>query len=145
MWLSKDWKDYAVLAAGDGQKLERWGSVVLLRPDPQAIWPMDAGVLDKTPLHARYVRSSEGGGEWEFYKKVPNSWNIRYKNLTFSVHPTGFKHTGLFPEQAANWDFLQQRIREARGEMNVLNLFAYTGAATLAEIGRDMVRVPAYF
>lgn len=145
MWINNDWKDYAVLAAGDGMKLERWKDVVLLRPDPQAIWPMDERMLKNTDVHAAYRRSSTGGGEWQFYKKLPPAWSMRYKNLAFTVRPTGFKHTGLFPEQAANWDFAADRIAAAKHPVTVLNLFAYTGAATLAcaAAGAKVVHVDA--
>ena len=101
MFLAKDWKDFAILDAGNGNKLERWGDVTLLRPDPQAVWPMEPHTAD-----AVYLRASTGGGHWEYARELPESWKIRYKGLTFVVRPTGFKHTGLFPEQAVNWDFM---------------------------------------
>ncbi|HWR23246.1 MAG TPA: class I SAM-dependent methyltransferase [Feifaniaceae bacterium] len=127
MYVADGWKDYALLDAGGGEKLERWGDVTLLRPDPQAVWPM--GEI-KTP-HARYIRSSSGGGHWEYGRQFPESWNIRYKDLTFLVRPTGFKHTGLFPEQAVNWDWMRSLLK-TRPDAKVLNLFAYTGGATCA-------------
>ena len=127
MYVADGWKDYALLDAGNGEKLERWGDVVLLRPDPQAVWPM--GEI-RTP-HAHYIRSSTGGGHWEYERQLPESWNIRYRDLTFVVRPTGFKHTGLFPEQAVNWDWMRSKLRN-RPNAKVLNLFAYTGGATCA-------------
>ena len=131
MWAANGWKDYALLDCGGGEKLERWGDKLLVRPDPQAIW--------RTPrLHpgwkrpdGRYLRSSTGGGAWE-KSKLPSAWQVRYKDLTFQVKPMNFKHTGLFPEQAVNWDFAREQIRSAGREISVLNLFAYTGAATVA-------------
>ncbi len=127
MYIADGWKDYALLDAGGGEKLERWGDVVLLRPDPQAVWPM--GEI-RTP-HAHYIRSSSGGGHWEYARQLPESWNIRYRDLTFLVRPTGFKHTGLFPEQAVNWDWMRSLLKP-RPNAKVLNLFAYTGGATCA-------------
>ena len=128
MYLADGWKDYEIIDAGNDEKLERWGKVILLRPDPQAIWPMkSAGYCD-----AHYIRSSTGGGAWNFNRTLPESWVINYRNLSFIVRPTGFKHTGLFPEQAANWDWFGDRIRNAGRPIKVLNLFAYTGGATLA-------------
>lgn len=134
---ANNWKEYSVIATGDGYKLERWGNIVLLRPDPQAIWKASFD-LDKYPgLHAKYTRSQSGGGEWEFYKKIPEEWTIRYGKLVFSVKPMGFKHTGLFPEQAVNWDKISEIIGKATAsgrEANILNLFAYTGAATVSAL-----------
>ncbi len=127
MYIADGWKDYALLDAGDGEKLERWGDVVLLRPDPQAVWPMG----DINTPHAHYIRSSTGGGHWEYERQLPESWNIRYRDLTFLVRPTGFKHTGLFPEQAVNWDWMRSLLKP-RPNAKVLNLFAYTGGATCA-------------
>lgn len=134
MRISKDWKQFEVLDASDGEKLERWGNVILARPDPQIIWktPKDK---EWTNANAHYLRSSSGGGQWDL-KNMPNSeWNISYKNLTFKISPTNFKHTGLFPEQAVNWDYMSNLIKstKSRGrDIKVLNLFAYTGGATLA-------------
>ena len=146
MYLADGWQDFEILDAGNGDKLERWGSFVLLRPDPQAVWPMEAHTAD-----AVYFRSQSGGGHWEFQRELPESWQVRYRGLTFLVRPTGFKHTGLFPEQAVNWDFMSDRLKAwKKGHVaapRVLNLFAYTGGATCAcakagaqvEIGRAHV------
>ena len=134
MWMSHSWEDYALLDSGDGEKLERWGEYLLSRPEPQAVWPKQHPDFWDS-AHAIYHRSQKGGGEWEYKKALPESWHIRYKNLTFLVRPTGFKHTGLFPEQAVNWDFMASCIAnrvEKGGEVNILNLFAYTGGATMA-------------
>ena len=132
MFLAKDWEDYEVLDTGDGEKLERWGNVILRRPDPQTIWPKaDESLWNRAD--AVYHRSERGGGSWEFRKTLPERWTIRRKELRFHVRPTGFKHTGLFPEQAANWDWMGKLIRESgRKDLKVLNLFGYTGGATLA-------------
>ena len=131
MKITNAWKDFELLDATGGQKLERWGSAVLSRPDPQVIWhaPKSAGW---SQAHATYHRSLAGGGSWEFHRTLPEQWEVSYRELTFIVRPTGFKHTGLFPEQAANWDALDTIIRGCGGDMSVLNLFAYTGGATLA-------------
>jgi len=127
------WKDYVLLDAGNGEKLEQWRGVTLRRPDPQAIWPADTASAQWRQADAVYHRSSAGGGQWEYRKKLPESWNITYRDLTFRVSPTGFKHTGLFPEQAVNWDWMSELIRgHAEEEIRVLNLFAYTGGATMA-------------
>lgn len=126
------WEDYECIDTGNGEKLERWGNVILKRPDPQAIWPNQNAHPSWNQPHAHYHRSKSGGGHWEYLKKIPNEWNIHYKNLTFRVSPTNFKHTGLFPEQAANWEFSMQQIKQANRNIRVLNLFAYTGGATLA-------------
>lgn len=131
--LSSEWKDYELLDAGDGMKLERWGDFVLSRPDPQIIWPRIGP--EWTRWDAWYHRSNKGGGRWDYRKKLPESWTVKYRHLTFKISPTGFKHTGLFPEQAANWDWCGERIRSAKSkgrEVSVLNLFGYTGAATVA-------------
>ena len=132
MFLCNSWKDYEVLDTGDGEKLERWGDVILRRPDPQTIWPKaDAGLWERA--HAVYHRSEKGGGQWEFRRSLPERWTVRYGDLRFYVRPTGFKHTGLFPEQGANWDWMSSLIRESgRKDLRVLNLFGYTGGATLA-------------
>ncbi|MCL2086981.1 MAG: class I SAM-dependent methyltransferase [Oscillospiraceae bacterium] len=139
MRLSSDWKDYALIDVSNGERLERWGEVILIRPDPQIIWTNPNPSPLWNTADAIYHRSSRGGGEWEFKKKIPESWAIGYKGLKFKVKPTGFKHTGLFPEQAVNWDFCRQTIGEPTVEnflkassIRVLNLFAYTGGATLA-------------
>lgn len=132
MFLASDWKDYEVLDTGDGEKLERWGNVILRRPDPQTIWPKAQPELWKK-AQAHYHRSDKGGGQWEFMQRLPEKWQIAYGDLRFWVRPTGFKHTGLFPEQAANWDWMAGLIRESgRSDVKVLNLFGYTGGATLA-------------
>lgn len=147
MYLANGWTDYKILDAGGGNKLERWGNVTLLRPDPQAIWPMAAL---PTAVDAHYTRASTGGGHWEYSRVLPDSWQIRYKELTFIVRPTGFKHTGLFPEQAVNWDWMQGIVKKASAKregkpFNALNLFAYTGGATcaLAAAGAEVVHVDA--
>ena len=131
MYKTCDWKDFEILDTGDGEKLERWGDVLLRRPDPQAIWPKDPS-YPWNRVDAHYLRSSSGGGSWRFFRELPESWQITYKDLRFIVHPTGFKHTGLFPEQAANWDYMAEQIRNAGRPVSVLNLFAYTGGATVA-------------
>ena len=132
MRYTTDWKDYELIDASSGERLERWGDIILIRPDPQIIW----NTPKKNPLwrkaHARYHRSSSGGGQWEVMKKIPDVWQVRYKSLTFNIKPMGFKHTGLFPEQAVNWDDMAEMIRSANRPIKVLNLFAYTGGATLA-------------
>ena len=132
MFLSDTWTDYEVLDTGDGEKLERWGDIILRRPDPQTIWPKgDEGLWKKA--QARYHRSDRGGGEWEFLRKLPERWTVRHGELKFWVRPTGFKHTGLFPEQAANWIWMSDLIRkDGRKNLKILNLFGYTGGATLA-------------
>ena len=137
MWLADGWKDYEVIDSSDGEKLERWGQYILVRPDPQVIW--DTPRTDKRWKHpnAHYHRSKKGGGEWEFFD-LPQSWTINYQSpsldvpLTFNLKPFSFKHTGLFPEQAVNWDWFGEKIRNAGRPIKVLNLFAYTGGATLA-------------
>ncbi|MDO5435250.1 MAG: class I SAM-dependent methyltransferase [Clostridia bacterium] len=132
MFLADSWTDYEVLDTGDGEKLERWGSVILRRPDPQTIWPKNDDRLWKT-AQAHYHRSERGGGEWEFMQRLPDKWTVRHGDLSFYVRPTGFKHTGLFPEQAANWIWMSDLIRASgRKDIRVLNLFGYTGGATLA-------------
>ena len=141
------WKEYELLDASDGERLERWGDVILIRPDPQAVFsPARKHPLWKKAA-ARYCRSSSGGGQWERYGKVPDIWSIQYKGLTFHLKPMGFKHTGLFPEQAVNWDWLFQRIQNSKSEQpfRVLNLFGYTGAATLACLaaGAEVTHVDA--
>ncbi len=126
------WKDFSVVATGDGYKLERWGNVVLLRPDPQVIWPSAIDMEKYAGLNAKYTRSSSGGGAWEYLKKTPDDWTVSYGELTFKIKPMGFKHTGLFPEQAVNWDKTAALIKNAGRPISVLNLFAYTGGATVA-------------
>ena len=131
MWIAEQWQDYELLDCGGGEKLERWGEQYLVRPDPQAIWDSPRKNPAWKRANARYLRSQSGGGHWE-KKTLPESWKIRYRDLTFQVKPMNFKHTGLFPEQAANWDFAQEQIRRAGRPISVLNLFAYTGGATVA-------------
>ena len=144
MWLIKDFDDYEVIDASNGMKLERWKDIYLLRPDPQIIW--DNGNLEKKYkdiLNAVYHRSNKGGGSWQSLKKTPETWQVNYKNLTFNVKQMGFKHTGIFPEQAVNWDFLSSKIKESNREISVLNLFGYTGCASVAclEAGASVVHV----
>lgn len=131
MRLSYDWKDYKLIDAGNGEKLESWNGVVLRRPDPQAMWPINND-SNWNKIDGFYHRSEKGGGYWDFYKKLDDYWTVNYKNLTFKVSPTNFKHTGLFPEQAVNWDFMMDKIKSAGRPIKVLNLFAYTGGATMA-------------
>ncbi len=132
MIISDKWKDYEILDMANGEKLERWGDIVLIRPDPQIVWSNKQNPKLWRTANAHYHRSKSGGGEWEYIKKVPKSWQIKYKNLTFNLKPMGFKHTGLFPEQAVNWDFMMNKIKDAKRPIKVLNLFAYTGGATVA-------------
>ncbi len=131
MWIADHWKDYEVIDTSCGEKLERWGKYILLRPDPQVIWKTEKTVPEWNRLNGHYHRSSKGGGEWEFFK-LPQEWTISYRELNFRLKPFSFKHTGLFPEQAVNWDWCGERIRQANRPVKVLNLFAYTGGATLA-------------
>ncbi len=135
MWIASEWKDYEVIDTSRGEKLERWGKFHLVRPDPQVIWDTPRAHQGWKKPNAHYHRSSKGGGEWEFFD-LPKQWDIAYKELTFHLQPFSFKHTGLFPEQAVNWDWFSEKIRNAggggRSEIRVLNLFAYTGGATLA-------------
>lgn len=131
MWIADQWKDYEVIDTSCGEKLERWGRYILLRPDPQVIWKTEKNVPEWNRLNGHYHRSSKGGGEWEFFK-LPEEWTISYRELNFRLKPFSFKHTGLFPEQAVNWDWCSERIKEAGRPVKVLNLFAYTGGATLA-------------
>ena len=149
MWIADNWKDYEVIDTSDGEKLERWGDYILVRPDPQVIW----NTKKRNPLwkkeNGHYHRSSKGGGEWEF-KNLPNEWSIKYNSLTFNLKPFAFKHTGLFPEQAVNWDWfsgiIQNKIKETPEKpFKVLNLFAYTGGATLsaAKAGAHVTHVDA--
>ncbi len=132
MRVSSNWLDYELIDTSSGERLERWGDIILIRPDPQIIWNTEK----KNPLwrkaHAKYHRSREGGGQWQVFKKIPDSWSLRYRDLVFNVKPMGFKHTGIFPEQAVNWDLASDIIENADRQLNVLNLFGYTGCATLA-------------
>ncbi len=127
-----EWKDFSVIATGDGYKLERWGKVVLLRPDPQVIWKSSIDMDGYKGLSAKYIRSETGGGKWLFKGKMPDEWTVSYNDLKFKIKPMGFKHTGLFPEQAVNWDLMTELIKNAKRDISVLNLFAYTGGATVA-------------
>ena len=131
MWIADGWKEYELLDCGSGEKLERWGDKLLVRPDPQAIWNPPRHHHGWKRPDGRYLRSSAGGGSWE-KGRLPGQWQVRYKNLTFQVKPMNFKHTGLFPEQAVNWEFAQEQIKRAGRPVSVLNLFAYTGAASVA-------------
>lgn len=143
MEIANKWKDYEIIDASNGEKLERWGNIILLRPDPQIIWN-NGNLMDKyNNIHARYIRSNKGGGHWENLKNTPSSWNINYKDLKFNIKQMGFKHTGLFPEQAINWDFMMNKIKNSNREIKVLNLFAYTGGATVAclKAGASVVHV----
>jgi 23S rRNA (cytosine1962-C5)-methyltransferase len=145
--LADGWEDYQLLETGDGMKLERWGDVVLVRPDPQVIWPKRKGATWRE-WDGYYHRSEAGGGSWEFRRDLPESWVLQYRGLKFKIRPTDFKHTGLFPEQAANWDWYAQKIRQATAagrDIQVLNLFGYTGAATVccAAAGASVCHVDA--
>ncbi|NLM37503.1 MAG: SAM-dependent methyltransferase [Firmicutes bacterium] len=132
MFLVDDWTDYELLDTGDGEKLERWGEYILRRPDPQVIWPPVNKDKRWDQVHARYHRSKSGGGSWEYFRPLPEKWAIAYGDLKFYVKPMGFKHTGLFPEQAVNWQWIINKIKGRRSPVRVLNLFAYTGGASLA-------------
>lgn len=131
MWIADQWKDYEVLDTSGGEKLERWGDYLLVRPDPQVIWNTSKDLPGWRKMNGHYYRSSKGGGEWEFFD-LPKQWEIAYKDLRFNLKPFSFKHTGLFPEQAVNWDWFSDKIKNAGRPVKVLNLFAYTGGATLA-------------
>ena len=132
MNVANNWKDYEILDMANGEKLEKWGNITLIRPDPQIIWKEKSFPKLWEKADARYERSASGGGAWSYNKKLPVSWSIKYKDLTFNVKPMGFKHTGLFPEQAVNWDWMIEKIKKAGRPIKVLNLFAYTGGATVA-------------
>ena len=136
MEIAKDWKDYEIIDMASGEKLERWGNITLIRPDPQIIWNDKLHPETWKKADARYCRSNQGGGHWEYKKRLPESWQIKYKDLTFNIKPMGFKHTGLFPEQAVNWEWMIKKIKEEKKKtgrtIKVLNLFAYTGGATVA-------------
>lgn len=138
------WSDYKVLMTGNGQKLEQWGGVTLLRPDPQVIWKNDKIFKEKN-LNARYIRSESGGGEWETVKKFPEEWQIEWEKIKFIIKPMGFKHTGLFPEQAVNWKQMMNAIGQEEREVKVLNLFAYTGGASVAcaKVGAKVTHIDA--
>ena len=132
MNLANNWKDYEILDMADGQKLERWGKVILSRPDPQIVWKDKSFPEKWKQVNATYHRSKTGGGAWEYKKQMPKEWQIKYRDLVFNIKPMGFKHTGLFPEQAVNWDWMINKIKSEKREIKVLNLFAYTGGATVA-------------
>ena len=132
MILAKNWKDYELIEASDGQKLERWKDIYLLRPDPQIIWNTGVNFKEYNCINSCYHRNNKGGGYWENLKSTPCSWQVKYKDLIFNIKQMGFKHTGLFPEQAINWDFMMSKIESSNRKIKVLNLFAYTGGATVA-------------
>ena len=144
MWIAENWKDYEVIDTSGGEKLERWGDYMLVRPDPQVIWNTKKKHMGWKKFNARYQRSNKGGGEWDF-RSLPEEWTINYKELTFHLKPFSFKHTGLFPEQAANWDWFSELIQNADRPIKVLNLFAYTGGATVsaAKAGASVTHVDA--
>ena len=140
-----DWNDYELIDTSAGERLERWGDIILIRPDPQIIWSTPKTNPLWRNAHARYHRSNTGGGHWQEHQKMPAVWSIRYKEMTFNLKPMGFKHTGIFPEQAVNWDFAMNKIKEAKRPVKVLNLFGYTGAASLAcaSAGAEVCHVDA--
>ena len=144
MWIANQWKDYEVIDTSTGEKLERWGDYILVRPDPQVIWNTPKNDIRWRKKNGHYHRSAKGGGEWEFWN-LPEEWSIHYNELTFHLKPFSFKHTGLFPEQAVNWDWFSQLIQNAGRPVKVLNLFAYTGGATLsaAKAGANVTHVDA--
>ena len=143
--VATDWKDYQIIATGDGQKLEKWGNLVLLRPDPQVIWKSEMPLEKHKAINAKYIRSNQGGGRWEYKGSVPDNFTVERKGLKFSLKLMGFKHTGLFPEQAVNWDIMQKLISGSGRQIKVLNLFAYTGGATVAcaKAGAQVTHVDA--
>ena len=145
MKLATDWKDYQVIATGSGEKLEKWGKYKLLRPDPQVIWDANKDLSKFSDLDAHYLRSSSGGGYWNYIKRVPEEWNISWRDLKFVIKPMGFKHTGLFPEQAVNWNDMINLIKNAKRPIKILNLFAYTGGASVvcASAGASVTHVDA--
>ena len=132
MDIASNWKDYEIIDMANGEKLERWGNIYLVRPDPQIIWKEKSCPNKWKNVNAKYNRSKTGGGNWEYVNNLPKSWKIKYNDLTFNIRPMGFKHTGLFPEQAVNWDWMINKIKNSNREIKVLNLFAYTGGATVA-------------
>ncbi len=144
MKVASDWKDYEIIDASNGEKLERWNNIILLRPSPEIIWNKgDLSKIYKDTINAKYNRSNKGGGSWENFKRVPDRWIVSYKNLKFNLKQMGFKHTGLFPEQAVNWDYIIDKVSNAGRSVKVLNLFGYTGGATVAALyaGADVVHV----
>lgn len=132
MELANNWKDYQILDMANGEKLETWGNITLVRPDPQIIWKSKSYPEKWKIADAIYHRSESGGGGWKYNKKIPQNWQVKYRDLTFNIKPMGFKHTGLFPEQAVNWDWMINKIKSSKRDIKVLNLFAYTGGATVA-------------
>lgn len=144
MWIASEWKDYEIIDTSCGEKLERWGGYILIRPDPQVIWNTKKQAAGWKRHNGHYHRSSKGGGSWEFFN-MPDVWQVSYKNLKFNLQPFKFKHTGLFPEQAVNWEWAGDKIRSSGRKINVLNLFAYTGGATLsaAAAGASVTHVDA--
>ncbi len=143
MWVVKDFQDYEIIDSSNGMKLERWKNIYLLRPDPQVIWD-NGNLLERYPnIHAVYYRNNKGGGHWNNLKQTPVSWQVKYHDLTFCIKQMGFKHTGLFPEQAVNWDYMMQKIKDSKRPIKVLNLFAYTGGASVAclKAGASVVHV----
>ena len=138
MWIADNWKDYEVIDTSGGEKLERWGDYILVRPDPQVIWDTPKKVKGWKKMNGHYHRSNKGGGEWEFFN-LPNTWQINYGKLVFNLQPFKFKHTGLFPEQAVNWDWFGEKIKNAKRPVKVLNLFAYTGGQHLRQHRQERV------
>ena len=132
MNLASDWNDYQILDMANGEKLEKWNNITLVRPDPQIIWKQKTYPEKWKKADAKYSRSNTGGGAWNYNKKLPSAWQVKYEDLVFNIKPMGFKHTGLFPEQAVNWDWMINKIKSTNKEIRVLNLFAYTGGATVA-------------
>lgn len=145
MRIANNWKDYEILDMADGKKLERWGNFILNRPDPQIVWKEKSFPNKWDFVHSVYYRSNKGGGHWENKRDIKDTWQIKYKDLTFNIKQMGFKHTGLFPEQAVNWDYMIDKIKQSNRKIKVLNLFAYTGGATVAcaYAGADVVHVDA--
>lgn len=146
MRITDAWKDYELIDCSDGERLERWGDIILIRPDPQVIWKTEKKNKLWREAHARYHRSNTGGGSWQFYKKIPEVWQIKFNDLEFNLKPMSFKHTGVFPEQACNWELVRDIIKNSgREDVKVLNLFAYTGAATVSALktGASVVHVDA--
>ena len=145
MRVATEWKDYELIDCAAGEKLERWNRQILIRPDPQVIWKTQRAHRLWAQPSAKYFRSKHGGGEWKVFTRMPGSWQIRYKDLTFNIKTMGFKHTGIFPEQAVNWEMTRDMIKSRHGDVKVLNLFAYTGAATVACLkeGASVVHVDA--
>lgn len=145
MHLANEWKDYELIDTGGGEKLERWGDIILRRPDPQIIWPLEQETASWKQVHGHYHRSSSGGGQWDWKKDIPERWTVSFDKLSFYIKPTSFKHTGLFPEQAVNWRWMMNKITSANRPIKVLNLFAYTGGATVAcaSAGAEVCHVDA--